>query len=163
MASYRQQLEKLDADIRQLKDEDEVGFIRRNILPKGLGGAPPREEVVSAKAKRAKLNRETDRIKDQIEDSEKKLECIERRLAGKDCDSLLDRFSSLSKEIVGKATDIATSITKLLIAIVVKNILLPITFLQYFGQSSSRPVSDGAIVTKVLVIGAGFFQAMPVG
>ena len=34
---------------------------------------------------------------------------------------------------------------------------------QYFGQSSSRPVSDGAIVTKVLVIGAGFFQAMPVG
>jgi phage-related minor tail protein len=71
MASYRQQLEKLDADIRQLKDEDEVGFIRRNILPKGLGGAPPREEVVSAKAKRAKLNRETDRIKDQIEDSEK--------------------------------------------------------------------------------------------
>ena len=34
---------------------------------------------------------------------------------------------------------------------------------QYFGQSSSRPVSDGAIVTKVLVIGAGFFQAMPLG
>ncbi len=34
---------------------------------------------------------------------------------------------------------------------------------QYFGQSSSRPVSDDAIVTKVLVIGAGFFQAMPVG
>ena len=34
---------------------------------------------------------------------------------------------------------------------------------QYFGQSSSRPVRDGAIVAKVLVIGAGFFQAMPVG
>ena len=34
---------------------------------------------------------------------------------------------------------------------------------QYFGQNSGRPVSDGAIVTKVLVIGAGFFQAMPLG
>ena len=34
---------------------------------------------------------------------------------------------------------------------------------QYFGQYSSRPVGDGAIVTKVLVIGAGFFQAMPLG
>ena len=35
--------------------------------------------------------------------------------------------------------------------------------LQYFGQNSGRPVSDGAIVTKVLVIGAGFFQALPLG
>ena len=34
---------------------------------------------------------------------------------------------------------------------------------QYFGQSSSRPVRDGAIVAKVLVIGAGFFQAMTLG
>ena len=34
---------------------------------------------------------------------------------------------------------------------------------QYFGQNLGRPVSDGAIVTKVLVIGAGFFQAMPLG
>ena len=34
---------------------------------------------------------------------------------------------------------------------------------QCFGQNSGRPVSDGAIVTKVLVIGAGFFQAMPLG
>ena len=34
---------------------------------------------------------------------------------------------------------------------------------QCFGQNSGRPVSDRAIVTKVLVIGAGFFQAMPLG
>ena len=45
-------------------------------------------------------------------------------------------------------------------SILVKNDVIPE---QYFGQSSSRPVSDDAIVTKVLVIGAGFFQAMPVG
>ena len=36
-------------------------------------------------------------------------------------------------------------------------------FDQYFGQNLGRPVSDRAIVTKVLVIGAGFFQAMPLG
>ena len=34
---------------------------------------------------------------------------------------------------------------------------------QYFGQNLGRPVSDRAIVTKVLVIGAGFFQATPLG
>lgn len=45
----------------------------------------------------------------------------------------------MSKEIVGKATDIATSITKLLIAIVVKNILLPITFL-WIAVKCSLPI-----------------------
>ena len=39
--------------------------------------------------------------------------------------------------------------------------LLPIR--QYFGQNLGRPVSDRAIVAKVLVIGAGFVQAMPLG
>ena len=39
----------------------------------------------------------------------------------------------------------------------------PLCLVQYFGQYSSRPVSDRAIVTEVLVIGAGFFQAMPLG
>ena len=34
---------------------------------------------------------------------------------------------------------------------------------QYFGQNLGHPVSDGAIVTKVLVIGAGFFQALLLG
>ena len=38
-----------------------------------------------------------------------------------------------------------------------------VTIFQYFGQNLGRPVSDRAIVTKVLVIGAGFFQAMPLG
>ena len=36
-------------------------------------------------------------------------------------------------------------------------------FDQYFGQNLGRPVSDRAIVTKVLVIGAGFFQATALG
>jgi hypothetical protein len=34
---------------------------------------------------------------------------------------------------------------------------------QYFGQNSGSRLCDGAIVTQLFVIGAGFFQAMPLG
>ena len=44
-----------------------------------------------------------------------------------------------------------------------RSVVVEIHAYQYFGQNSGRPVSDRAIVTKVLVIGAGFFQAMPLG
>ena len=35
--------------------------------------------------------------------------------------------------------------------------------LQYFSQKSGGQVGDGAIVTKLFVVGAGFFQTLPVG
>ena len=35
--------------------------------------------------------------------------------------------------------------------------------LQYFGQNSGSRLGDGAIVTKLFVFGAGFFQAVPLG
>jgi hypothetical protein len=34
---------------------------------------------------------------------------------------------------------------------------------QCFGQNSGSRLDDGAIVTKLFVIGAGFFQAVPLG
>ena len=35
--------------------------------------------------------------------------------------------------------------------------------MQCFGQNSGSRLDDGAIVTKLFVIGAGFFQAVPLG
>ena len=35
--------------------------------------------------------------------------------------------------------------------------------IQYFGQNLSSHIRDGAIVTKGLVMRAGFFQAVPLG
>ena len=37
------------------------------------------------------------------------------------------------------------------------------TLLQYFGQNSGSYLGDGAIVTKLFIGGAGFFQAVPLG
>jgi hypothetical protein len=34
---------------------------------------------------------------------------------------------------------------------------------QHFGQHSGSRLGDGTIVTQLLVIGAGFFQAVPLG
>jgi len=34
---------------------------------------------------------------------------------------------------------------------------------QYFGQNSGSYLGDGAIVTKLFIGGAGFFQAVPLG
>ena len=130
MASYTQESEQLDAEIKELNRE--AGL--RRYLPENLGGGSPKEELVAAKARRKEIRRETKKIEDQIHDGEKELECIERRLAGEDCDSLLDKISSAAsytrlKEIVDKAPDMMTSLIKLLMALVVKNILLPIAFL----------------------------------
>ena len=63
-----------------------------------------------------------------------------------DCENKLNRWEYVNAELEDKSHAIVRLSTD-----------------QYFGQNSGRPVSDGAIVTKVLVIGAGFFQAMPLG
>ena len=34
---------------------------------------------------------------------------------------------------------------------------------QYCGQNSGSRLGDGAVVTKLFVVGAGFFQTMPLG
>jgi hypothetical protein len=34
---------------------------------------------------------------------------------------------------------------------------------QYFSQKSGSRLGNGAIVTKLFVLGAGFFQAVPLG
>src|SRR6266850_3744233 len=41
--------------------------------------------------------------------------------------------------------------------------MLAESFYQYFGQKSGSRLGDGAIVTKLFVLRAGFFQAVPLG
>ena len=77
-----------------------------------------------------------DRIEDQIRESRSNLDCIERRIAGGTCGSLLERVSKAGKagvshfkEMFGKLNDMVTDITMLLVAVAIKNILFPILFL----------------------------------
>lgn len=77
-----------------------------------------------------------ERIEDAIGESEEALKCIDTRIAGGSCDSLLARVSQAGtagmshvREAFGKLNDMATDITMLLIAIAIKNIVFPVLFL----------------------------------
>ena len=131
-ASARQEMGRLDTRIGQLTDE--AGW--RRVLPEILGGVSPGDELRTAKERRREVDREIERIEDAIGESEEALKCIDRRIAGGSCDSLLDRVSKAGKagmsqvrEMFADLNEMATDITMLLIAIAIKNILFPIVFL----------------------------------
>ena len=132
-ASAKREDQQLEEAIDKLNDE--TGWLRRYI-PKRLGGAPPGEELLSRKSRREEVDDEMDRIEDRIRESKSNLDCIERRIAGGTCGSLLERVSKAGKagvshfkEMFGKLNDMVTDITMLLVAVAIKNILFPILFL----------------------------------
>ena len=129
-----QEIERLDTRIGQLTDE--AGW---RVIPELLGGGPPGDELRAARERRREVDQKIERIEDAIGESNEALECIDRRIAGGSCDSLLDRIlkagtagmSGMSQvwEVLGKLREMVTEITMLLIAIVIQNILFPIVFL----------------------------------
>ena len=132
LASLRQKSESLDVEIDA--HEKETGL--RGWLPEWLGGRPPGKELASARAKREDTGREMDRVQEKIGEGRNTLECIERRLAGESCESFWDKLSSAGetgyariREIGDLAADMATSTTRLLAAVVIKNIVIPLLFL----------------------------------
>ena len=127
-----QEIERLDTRIGQLTDE--AGW--RRVLPELLGGVSPGDELRAARERRREVDQKIERIEDAIGESNEALECIDRRIAGGSCDSLLDRISkagtagmSQVREMLGELSEMVTEITMLLIAIVIQNILFPIVFL----------------------------------
>ena len=132
------ELESLERESETLKEEigalkDEAGW--RRWLPGRIGGRSPGEALASARERRKETKREMDRVRQRIKEENKTLECIDRQLAGKSCQSFRDRLSSVGKagarirEIVAMAGDVATSMARLLAAVVVKNIVIPLVFL----------------------------------
>ena len=132
LQSLKRESEILDEEIDTLKDK--MGW--RRWLPETFGGRSPGEELAPAQARREEIGREMDRVQRRIEEKDEILECIDRRLAGENCKSFWDKFSSAGKagyariaEIVGMAGDMATNTVKLLAAVVMKNIVIPLVFL----------------------------------
>ena len=94
------------------------------------------EQLTSAEARLEEIRRETETADSEIRAVEEELECIEKRRAGEDCVSLLGKLSSMGaegytrvRELIGKAGEVVTTIVKLTIVVVVKNVLLPMAFL----------------------------------
>ncbi len=139
LSSYKQESENLYEKIQQLSEK--VGW--RGWIPEFLGGTPPRKELVIVRAKREKISQEIQEVQEKIRAIENDLECINLRLAGKNCASWLDKLYNPIKEISKifyKTDEAVTSITNLLAAIVVKNILLPLIFLM-FALKCSLPIA----------------------
>jgi len=139
MAAAVREAERLDEAIGKLKGD--AGL--RRFLPERLGGVSLGEEVVSAKEQREKVDLKIARIEDQLRDGRENLECIERRIAGGTCDSWFERVSKAGKggmshikEMFGQVNDMVTSVTMLLIAVSIKNLLLPVLFLMVVGKCS---------------------------
>lgn len=104
-------------------------------------------ELQEAKKRRKELAKEETRLEDEIKESEDALECINIRIAGGSCDSSKDVFSNLM-EVLGmpaldKLNQVKNSIVNLLVAIAIKNILLPILFLVLVVKCSV-PIIRGA-------------------
>ena len=132
LTSLEKKSVKLDGRIDKLNEE--AGW--RVWLPEVIGGRSPGKKLAAAKARREEIGHEMDQIQQQIEEGDEVLECIDRRLAGESCDSILEKLSNAGKtgfgriaEIVGKAGDIASYTVKLLVAVVIKNIVFPLVFL----------------------------------
>ena len=88
-----------------------------------------------------------ERLEAAIKDSKDALECINSRIAGESCDSLLDRISNAGtvgisqlKEMFERFDHMATNVTMLLVAIAIKNILFPIVFLM-LAVKCSLPIA----------------------
>ena len=132
LATHLQEARHLDDAIRQLREK--MGW--RRWVPEMLGGISPGQQLSATMARREEVDRAVENLQVQIDRGNKDLQCIETRMAGETCDSLLDKLSTAGKTgyagiaaIIDKANSMVTSIVRLSIAIVIKNILFPIVFL----------------------------------
>ena len=132
VASHLREAQHLDNEIRKFREE--TGWRAR--LPKMLGGVSPGQALSASMARREEVDHAIQDIEKQIDRGKRDLQCIESRIAGETCDSLLDKLSAAGKTgyaqiaaIVDKSSRMVTSMVRLTITIVIKNILFPIVFL----------------------------------
>ena len=113
LKSFRTSLTLLWQESKELGDSidklDDSGLINNWLdRVRGKRNDPPSEEMTAVRAKREELRRGIETTEARIEQTENDLECIDRLIAGKDCDSLLDDASQVVSS-AGKATSEALS------------------------------------------------------
>ena len=164
LASLGRKLEDLNRKIDEF--EDEAGW--RGWIPEMLGGSPPGEEMASLRAEREEKEREMDRVQQRIEEGEGARKCINRRLAGESCESFWDKLSSAGgtgyariREIGDLAADMATSTTRLLAAVVIKNIAIPLLFLTIAVKCSAPIIRYSMRLVEDTRREAGALRSLP--
>ena len=131
-AGHEKQFDDVHSEIGVLNEE--AGLER--FVPEMLGGPSVDQNINLLREKRENLLDLVDDVAQQIKTVRNELECIDRRIEGKTCGSLLGRLSDASKAGIENVTKIADTannlvvlIANVLIALFVKNILFPILFL----------------------------------
>lgn len=131
-AGYEEQLGDVNAEIDALNENRGL----RGLVPKMLGGASDDPQIKLLRQQHDHLQSEMEAITQRIVTTRKELECIDRRMEGKRCGSFLERLTGAGKTGIENITKIADAagnlvvlIANILIALFVKNILIPILFL----------------------------------
>ena len=130
--SLEKELADVDTEIGGLNEKKGL----ERFLPKWLGGPLDDPKVALLKERLEGLEGMLEDLAQQIATTTNELECIDRRMEGKSCGSLLDRLTDVSKagidnitELADKANNLVLLIAHVLIALFVKNILIPVLFL----------------------------------
>ena len=132
IAGYETQLGDVHSEIRAL--DEKAGLWR--FVPEMLGGPSVDQPVNMLRERREDLESKIEDVKRRMETTSEELECIDRRMEGELCGGFLGRLIDSGEtviEIPAKILDMADNlivlITNVLIALFVKNILVPILFL----------------------------------
>ena len=131
-ASYEKRLDEVNSEIVALNEKAGLG----RLVPQFFGGAPDDPQIESLRESRDHLQGQIEEVTQRIATTRNEFECIDRKMEGKGCDSFLERLTGVSKtgiESIAKIADTASNlvvlIANVLIAVFVKNILVPILFL----------------------------------
>ena len=107
--------------------------------------------LVKFSAERGQIEKRIEETRELIDQNKSALECAERRVAGENCISFIDRIKMMTlgvldrfTEIVGAAQDMVERMASILILVVIENIVLPIIFLA-IAAKASVPIARGVM------------------
>ena len=137
-------------DRRKGEFESELSPLRAELA--SLQGEQTRlAELIKLKAERGQIEKEIVETRELIEQNESALECAERRGAGEDCITFIEKIKMMTLgvldrfgELVGAAQDMVERMATMLILVVIENIVLPIIFLA-IALKGSVPIARGVM------------------
>lgn len=145
-ADHQEQLDKAKAEIDAIKEEE--GFMGR--VPERLGGKASDPRIDALETEREDLERELKDLESQIDTTNSELECIDRKMQGKKCGSVLERLNPTEKiaDLARSINDYTVSMARMLIALLIKNILFPLLFLYIAMKCGIHIIRRGTPLLK---------------
>ena len=152
LEEFEREIVRIDNELDDLRGDS--AWVRllneaREGVPEWIGGAPPGEQIAALESERDEVVTDRDHVREEIREIGLGIDCIDRQQSGETCDTfwqqlregasgisesvssllrsvdLRERFQEFSDQAMYSMYDL----TKSVIAVVIKNIVLPIGFL----------------------------------